>query len=109
MAESTEEEMGENQIVVDGEQTTELAHTEALLEEEPVSTNDVSVDAAVDSETDVAVSAEDEEAEDAEADVAVSAEAEEQLAHGAQGAGWKESQHLAPSWARLARPAGSPG
>jgi transcriptional antiterminator NusG len=90
MAESTEEEMGENQIVVDGEQTTELAHTEALLEEEAVSANDVAVDASVDSEADVAVSAEaaadaeeedveetdeDEETEDSEADVAVSAEA----------------------------------
>ena len=90
MAESTEEEMGEKQIVVDGEQTTELAHTEALLEGEAASANDVAVDASVDSEADVAVSAEaaagaeeedveetaeDEETEDSEADVAVSTEA----------------------------------
>jgi transcriptional antiterminator NusG len=89
MAESTEEEMGENQIVVDGEQTTELGHTEALLEEEAASANDVAVDVTIDSEADVAVgaedeeegaeeTAEDEETENSEADVAVSVDVEEE-------------------------------
>jgi transcriptional antiterminator NusG len=106
MAESTEEEMGEKQIVVDGEQTTELAHTEALLEEEAASANDVAVDATVDSEADVAVSAEaaadaeeedveetaeDEETEDSEADVAVSTEAATDAAAGAEEEGAEET------------------
>jgi transcriptional antiterminator NusG len=86
MAESTESEMGENQIVVDGEQTTELAHAEADLEEETAGANDVGAGPAADSETDVAANAdveeEDvaetvgaEETQDSVADVAVSAEA----------------------------------
>jgi transcriptional antiterminator NusG len=83
MAEPTESEMDENQIVVDGEQTTELAHVEADLEEETAVANDV----AADPEADVPASAdveeeeaeetvEDEETPDSEADLAVSAEAE---------------------------------
>jgi transcriptional antiterminator NusG len=83
MAEPTESEMDENQIVVDGEQTTELAHVEADLEEETAVANDV----AADPEADVPASAdveeeeaeetvEDEETQDSEADLAVSAEAE---------------------------------
>jgi transcriptional antiterminator NusG len=90
MAESTEAEMGENQILVDGEQTTELADNGVLLEEETADANDVAVDPAVNSEADVAASAdvvaedtkedseetaEEEETQDPEADEAASAEA----------------------------------
>jgi len=82
MVESTEMEKGEEPTTVDGEETTDFAHTEALLEEGAASAN-----GATASEADITVSAEAETEEEvggaadelAEEDVAISAEAEEEV------------------------------
>jgi transcriptional antiterminator NusG len=85
MVESTEVEKGEGLTKVDSEETTELAHAEALLEEEATGANDGAVDSGAEvaasveaEEENVEEVPEAEETEDAEADAAVSAEAAEE-------------------------------
>lgn len=102
MVESTEVEKGEEPTIADGEETSEFAHTEALLVDEAGSANGV-----VDSDADGGIKAEAGDEIEASAeepageDVAVSAEAEDEAGESAE-----ESVEEDETEAELERPEG---